>query len=283
VFVILLGIDGGLSQRFVMKRTPIKWNCLLAGAALVILSSNPPAPCQTDQKVHAPQRAQTKWQRPRFSEFEQERLHMVNSQIARHRPAVRSAAVLEAMRQVPRHLFVSSHLKRVAHADRPLPIGYGQTISQPYIVALMTEALEVQPGAKILEIGTGSGYQAAVISELTPSVFTIEIIHALGEKARLRFQNLGYGSVQVRIGDGYFGWPEEAPFDGIIVTCAAGHIPPPLIKQLRPGGRMVIPVGGTYQVQRLMVVTKDNQGTVQTQELLPVVFVPMTGSIQKRP
>ncbi len=146
----------------------------------------------------------------------------------------------------------------------------------------MTEALEVKPGAKLLEIGTGSGYQAAVLSELTPNVFTMEIIRALGEKARLRLQNLGYESIKVRIGDGYFGWPEEAPFDGIIVTCAAGHIPPPLIKQLRPGGRMVIPVGGTYQVQRLMVVTKDNQGTVRTQELLPVVFVPMTGAVQDR-
>jgi protein-L-isoaspartate(D-aspartate) O-methyltransferase len=209
---------------------------------------------------------------------------MVDKQIARHRPTVRSGAVLEAMRQVPRHLFVPSQLRRMAlaYADRPLPIGHGQTISQPYIVALMTEALEVKPNAKILEIGTGSGYQAAVLSELTPAVFTMEIIHALGEKARMRLQSLGYESVKVRIGDGYFGWSEEAPFDGIIVTCAAGHIPPPLVKQLSPGGRMVIPLGGTYQVQRLVVVTKDTQGTVRTQELLPVVFVPMTGAVQGR-
>jgi protein-L-isoaspartate(D-aspartate) O-methyltransferase len=220
----------------------------------------------------------TTWKPPRFSEFREERLQMVDNQIARHRPKVQSYSVLEAMRQVPRHLFVPSKLQRVAHADRPLPIGYGQTISQPYIVALMTEALEVEPGGKILEIGTGSGYQAAILSELTPRVFTLEIIHALGKEAGLRLQSLGYDAVKARIGDGYFGWPEEAPFDGIIVTCAAGHIPPPLIEQLRPGGRMVIPVGETYQVQRLMVLTKDGRGAVRTQELLPVVFVPMTGA-----
>jgi protein-L-isoaspartate(D-aspartate) O-methyltransferase len=147
----------------------------------------------------------------------------------------------------------------------------------------MTEALEMKLGAKLLEIGTGSGYQAAVLSELTPRVFTMEIISALGNEARQRLQELGYHTINVRIGDGYFGWPEEAPFDGIIVTCAAGHIPPPLIAQLREGGRMVIPVGGVYQIQRLMVVTKDKQGKVRTRELLPVRFVPMTGAIQTKP
>ncbi|MBW2580617.1 MAG: protein-L-isoaspartate(D-aspartate) O-methyltransferase, partial [Deltaproteobacteria bacterium] len=185
---------------------------------------------------------------------------MVQSQMVHRSPGVRDRAVLEAMRQVPRHLFVPWALKRAAYADRPLPIGHGQTISQPYIVALMTEALEMKPGAKVLEIGTGSGYQAAVLSEQTSSVFTMEIIGALGNNARERLQKLGYSTVKVRVGDGYFGWPDEAPFDGIIVTCAAGHIPPPLIAQLREGGRMVIPVGGVYEVQRLMVVTKDNKG-----------------------
>jgi protein-L-isoaspartate(D-aspartate) O-methyltransferase len=207
---------------------------------------------------------------------------MVQNQIVRHRPAVRNQAVLEAMRQVPRHLFVPTYLESAAYADRPLPIGHGQTISQPYIVAFMTEALEIEPGAKILEIGTGSGYQAAVLSELTPRVFTMEIIHTLGKEAGERLQKLGYRTVKARIGDGYYGWPEEAPFDGIIVTCAAGHIPPPLLTQLRPGGRMVIPVGSTFQVQRLMVVSKSNQGKVLSKELLPVLFVPMTGVIQKR-
>ena len=179
-----------------MKRTRIKWILLLASVALGILiwvlSSRPPALSQNEQKVSALQLAETSWQRPRFSEFLQERRHMVERQIARHPPAVQSGAVLDAMRQVPRHLFVSSRLQDVAYADRPLPIGHGQTISQPYIVALMTEALKVKPGAKILEIGTGSGYQAAVLSELTPSVYTIEIIHALGEKARKRFKSLVY-------------------------------------------------------------------------------------------
>ena len=269
-----------------MQLPHIKPVAMIAGIALSVLiltlSPGPAALSQSDQETQPPQPAETSWKRPRFSEFRQDRLMMVDSQIARHRPAVRNGAVLEAMRQVPRHLFVPSNLQRVAYSDRPLPIGYGQTISQPYIVALMTETLEMEPGAKVLEVGTGSGYQAAVLSELTSKVFTMEIIRALGEQARRRLQSLGYESVKVRIGDGYFGWPEEAPFDGIIVTAAAGHIPAPLIKQLRPGGRMVIPVGGIYQVQRLMVVTKDDQGTVQTQELLPVVFVPMTGAVQKR-
>ncbi len=256
--------------------------CIALGFLVPGLLLEPAPLCQTVHKAQSQQQVVTTSKPPRFSEFREERLLMVDNQIARHRPEVRSDAVLEAMRQVPRHLFVPSNLQRVAHADRPLPIGYGQTISQPYVVALMTEALEVVPGGKILEIGTGSGYQAAILSELTPEVFTLEIIHALGKEAGLRLLSLGYESVKARIGDGYFGWPEEAPFDGIIVTCAAGHIPPPLIEQLRPGGRMVIPVGETYQVQRLMVVTKDSRGTVRTQELLPVVFVPMTGAVQNQ-
>jgi protein-L-isoaspartate(D-aspartate) O-methyltransferase len=227
--------------------------------------------------------AETNWRPPRFSERSQDRDEMVRSQLRRYSPGVRSDAVLEAMRQVPRHLFVAPDLQRVAYADRPLPIGYGQTISQPYIVALMTEALQLKAGGKVLEIGTGSGYQAAVLSELTPKVFTIEIIRALGDEALERLKRLGYPTVQVRVGDGYFGWSEEAPFDGIIVTCAAGHVPPPLVDQLRPGGRMVIPIGGIHEVQRLMVVSKNERGTVQTKELLPVLFVPMTGAIHKNP
>jgi protein-L-isoaspartate(D-aspartate) O-methyltransferase len=208
---------------------------------------------------------------------------MVRTQIAVHQPPVRNQAVLQAMRRVPRHLFVPRLWRRVAYADRPLPIGHGQTISQPYIVALMTQLLEVEPGAKLLEVGTGSGYQAAVLSELTPHVFTVEIIRDLGEEARQRLHTLGYRTVKARTADGYFGWQEEAPFDGIIVTCAAGHVPPPLLAQLREGGRMVIPVGGVFQVQRLMVVTKDEEGKIKTREVLPVRFVPMTGAIQGRP
>ncbi len=254
---------------------------LMAIFFLLIYSAPSPVLSQGKDKVQSSDATKKSWTRPRFSEHPEERAHMVQTQMVQRRPAIRDTTVLEAMRQVPRHLFVPWALKRAAHADRPLPIGHGQTISQPYIVALMTEALEMKPGAKVLEIGTGSGYQAAVLSEQTPSVFTMEIIGALGNNARERLQKLGYSTVKVRVGDGYFGWPEEAPFDGIIVTCAAGHIPPPLIAQLREGGRMVIPVGGVYEVQRLMVVTKDNQGKVRTRELLPVRFVPMTGTVQK--
>jgi protein-L-isoaspartate(D-aspartate) O-methyltransferase len=254
---------------------------LMAIFFLLIYSAQSPVLSQGKDKGQSSDAADKSWTRPRFPEHPKERAHMVQTQMIERSPTIRDTTVLEAMRQVPRHLFVPWALQRSAHADHPLPIGHGQTISQPYIVALMTEALEMKPGAKVLEIGTGSGYQAAVLSELTPRVFTMEIISALGNEARQRMQKLGYHTIRVRIGDGYFGWPEEAPFDGIIVTCAAGHIPPPLIAQLREGGRMVIPVGGVYQVQRLMVVTKDNEGKVRTRELLPVRFVPMTGAVQK--
>jgi protein-L-isoaspartate(D-aspartate) O-methyltransferase len=254
---------------------------LIVSLLFLVCSLLTPALSQGDENVQSPDPAEKNWTPPRFSEYHRKRSLMVQSQMIHRSPGVRDRAVLEAMRQVPRHLFVPRSLKRLAYADHPLPIGHGQTISQPYIVALMTEALEMKPGAKVLEIGTGSGYQAAVLSELTPRVFSMEIIGALGNEAQERLQNIGYSTVKVRVGDGYFGWPEEAPFDGIIVTCAAGHIPPPLIAQLREGGRMVIPVGGVYQVQRLVVVTKDNQGKVRTRELLPVRFVPMTGAVQK--
>jgi len=253
----------------------------IAVTALVSpLCSAGPARPAADRPAGA---ADSDWHPPRFPERLQEREEMVRSQLRGYSPGVQSDAVLEAMRQVPRHLFVGSGLQRAAYADQPLPIGYGQTISQPYIVALMTEALQLKAGAKVLEIGTGSGYQAAVLSEFTARVFTIEIIHALAEDARQRLQRLGYHTVRVRIGDGYFGWSEEAPFDGIIVTCAAGHVPPPLVDQLRPGGRMVIPIGGIHEIQRLMVVSKNERGAVQTKELLPVLFVPMTGAIEKKP
>ena len=188
-----------------------------------------------------------------------------------------SAPVLAAMGRVERHEFVPEALRHRAYEDRPLPIGYGQTISQPYIVALMTDLLEPAPGARLLEVGTGSGYQAAVLAELGLEVYTIEIVPELGEQAAARLKRLGYGTAATRVGDGYNGWPEGAPFDGIVVTAAAGHVPPPLIAQLKPGGRMVIPVGPAFMVQQLVLVTKAKDGTLRTRQLLPVRFVPLTG------
>ncbi|MBA3564008.1 MAG: protein-L-isoaspartate(D-aspartate) O-methyltransferase [Gammaproteobacteria bacterium] len=187
------------------------------------------------------------------------------------------AAVLEAMRSVPRHRFVPDDEVEHAYENRPLPIGHGQTISQPYIVAIMTDLLEPAPEHKVLEVGTGSGYQAAVLAEIVESVHSIEIIEPLGESARRRLEKLGHDNVQVRVGDGYYGWPEGAPYDGIVVTAVASHVPPPLLQQLKPGGRMIIPVGSRFLTQQLVLVEKAADGTVTTQQILPVRFVPLTG------
>lgn len=184
--------------------------------------------------------------------------------------------VLDAMRSIPREEFVPDDLRQFAYDDRPLPIGYGQTISQPFMVALMTDLLDVGEGDKVLEIGTGSGYQAAVLSPLVSEVYTIEIVPGLGESATQRLTELGFDNVKTMIADGYFGWPEAGPFDGIIVTAAATQIPPPLIEQLIPGGRMVIPVGGPFAAQQLMLVEKHEDQSVTTRQLLPVRFVPFT-------
>jgi protein-L-isoaspartate(D-aspartate) O-methyltransferase len=188
-----------------------------------------------------------------------------------------SSHVIGAMGKVPRHEFVPAHLRRSAYENRPLPIGYGQTISQPYIVALMTDLLDVDEDDVVLEIGTGSGYQAAILAELAKKIYTIEIVGELGEQAKGRLKHLGYLNVEVRVGDGYYGWEEHAPFDGIIVTAAASHIPPPLIKQLNPGARMIIPVGSPFMTQQLMLVKKEKDGTIKTKQMLPVIFVPLTG------
>ncbi len=184
--------------------------------------------------------------------------------------------VLEVMERTPRHLFVPQRLREEAYADRPLPIGYGQTISQPFIVALMTDLLAVEPDDVVLEVGTGSGYQAAVLAPLVRRVCSIEIIPPLGRAAAERLSEGGYANIETRIGDGYYGWPECGPFDGIVVTAAASHVPPPLIEQLRPGGRMVIPVGGPFTTQRLMLVEKQAEGRITTRQLLAVAFVPLT-------
>jgi len=188
-----------------------------------------------------------------------------------------SAAVLEVMAATPRHRFVPKLVEALAYRDGPLPIGFGQTISQPFIVALMTELANPRPDSVVLEIGTGSGYQAAVLSPLVKTVCTIEIVPELGKAAAARLKELGHANVRAKVGDGYFGWPECGPFDAILVTAAAGHVPPPLVGQLKPGGRMVIPVGGPYSHQFLTLVDKAADGTVATRQVLTVRFVPLTG------
>ncbi len=188
-----------------------------------------------------------------------------------------SAAVLESLNTVPRHSLVPADQRRYAYANRPLPIGYGQTISQPYIVALMTELLEPEAGDVVLEVGTGSGYQAAVLAELVDHVYTIEIIEALAKRAGNDLAALGYANVTTRLGDGYYGWEDKAPFDAIIVTAAASHVPPPLVDQLKPGGRMVIPVGSSFMTQLLLLIEKTPAGETITRQIAAVRFVPLTG------
>ena len=186
--------------------------------------------------------------------------------------------VMQALAKVPRHRFVPESQLRFAYQNRPLPIGHGQTISQPYIVAIMTDLLKLRSGDRVLEIGTGSGYQAAVLAELVKQVYSIEIIEPLGKRAGGLLNQLGYDNITTRIGDGYYGWESHAPFDAIIVTAAADHIPPPLIAQLKPGGRMMIPVGSRFMTQQLVIVEKDLGNQVTTRLILPVRFVPLTGA-----
>jgi protein-L-isoaspartate(D-aspartate) O-methyltransferase len=232
--------------------------------------------------------ATTAGQTPQTEEqFTRAREQMVRTQIASRpafdaAPVVRDRRVLDAMRKVPRHKFVPPELAARAYGDHPLPIGHGQTISQPYIVAIMTELARPQPQQRALEIGTGSGYQAAVLSELVAEVYTIELLEPLGASARGRLKALGYANVTVRIGDGYKGWPEKAPFDLILVTAGAPFIPPALIEQLAPGGRMVIPVGAEWSNQVLKLLTKDKNGKVRTEDIMGVRFVPLVPGEKKK-
>jgi len=213
----------------------------------------------------------------RKSDFERLRGKMVEQQLIPRDIIDRD--VLQAMRAVPRHLFVPETYRDQAYHDGPLPIAEGQTISQPYIVAIMTELLQIDSTSKVLEIGTGSGYQAAVLAEISDSVYSIEIITKLARRADSLLDSLGYIAVQVRAGDGYKGWPEAAPFDAIIVTAAAPRIPQPLVDQLKPGGRMVIPVGEFSQ--ELMLITRDEDEVIK-KNIIPVRFVPMTGEVQEK-
>jgi protein-L-isoaspartate(D-aspartate) O-methyltransferase len=199
---------------------------------------------------------------------------MVREQIESR--GITNARVLAAMGKVPRHEFVPEHLADAAYEDHPLPIGYSQTISQPYIVALMTELLQLQLGARVLEVGTGSGYQAAILAEVGAQVYSIEILEPLAKASAELLQRLGYTSVQVKRDDGYLGWPEHAPYDAIVVTAAAEHVPPPLVEQLKKGGRLVIPVDDGQARQTLLLVEKSADGTVTTHAVAPVMFVPLT-------
>ncbi len=204
---------------------------------------------------------------------QRERHNMVTRQIESR--GIRDHRVVRAMRRVPRHSFVPSYRQRQAYDDTPIPIGYGQTISQPYIVAYMTEVIALESEHRVLEIGTGSGYQAAVLAEIVSEVYSIEIIPELAQTAERVINELEYTNIQVKQGDGYYGWEEEAPFDAIVVTAAAEHIPPPLLAQLKDGGKMIIPVGSPFMVQNLMLVEKKGE-SITTTSLMPVRFVPFT-------
>jgi protein-L-isoaspartate(D-aspartate) O-methyltransferase len=210
---------------------------------------------------------------PQPQDIQRERRQMVEKQIEAR--GIRNARVLEAMRTVPRHEFVADAYKDSAYSDSPLPTSHGQTISQPYIVALMTELADPKAEHRVLEVGTGSGYQAAILSGLVRDVYSIELVPELASSARERLDRLGYKNIQVRQGDGYLGWPQAAPFDSILVTAGATDIPQPLVSQLKPGGRMIIPVGDSLEDQVLKVVEKDAAGKVSTRDVIPVRFVPL--------
>jgi len=210
--------------------------------------------------------------------YEEKRREMVQNDLAGR--GIEDDRVLNAMLKIPRHLFVPDLERWAAYSDHALPIGEGQTISQPYVVALMTEALELKPGDRVLEIGTGSGYQAAVLAEITADVYTIEIRETLAKDAEKLLQDLGYKNISIKHADGYFGWKEHAPFDAIIITAAANHIPPPLIKQLKEGGRLILPLGSTTYYQMLTIGTKKN-GKLKLKQIAAVAFVPMIGEMVK--
>ena len=209
--------------------------------------------------------------------YREQRRAMVDLIVSR---GVKDSATLAAMRAVPRHEYVPSDSRRYAYEDHPIPIGYGQTISQPYIVAFMTEILHPAPGMKVLEVGTGSGYQASILGQIGADVYTIEIFEILETSARERLGRLGFDQVKIRHADGHFGWADAAPFDAVIVTAAAGFIPPALVEQLKPGGRMIIPVGSVHGIQNLILVLKDESGDIRTRNLLPVRFVPMLSDLR---
>jgi protein-L-isoaspartate(D-aspartate) O-methyltransferase len=240
-------------------------NCLLAAFGALMPSLADTARAQAQDSFEAPRKRMVE----EIAELARETRHETGR-------AGLSERVMEAMARVPRHEFVPAVERRNAYANRPLPIGMGQTISQPFIVALMTDLMEIKPGDRVLEIGTGSGYQAAVLAELAGMVYTVEIVESLAREARERLARLGYRNVATRVGDGYLGWPEEAQFDAVMVTAAPREVPQALIDQLKPGGRLVVPVGGQAAGQSLLVVEKQPDGRVTRRTVLAVRFVPLT-------
>ena len=265
-----------MPNRIRKKNKYSSFSCVLAVlSACILLSCCEKKP--ESEPVSKPQQAEAvdsaDRTRPPLDERFEERRRMVNH--IRDVYGFDDKKVLDAMMNVPRHWFVRESEQSLAYADTPLPIGYDQTISQPFIVAFMTSLLELDETKKVLEVGTGSGYQAAILAELTPHVYTIEIIEPLGRTAKIRLKEHGFKTVEVRIGDGYKGWPAQQPFDAIIATCAPDHVPPALIEQLKPSGKMIIPVGRTFGVQNLVLLTKDEQGRVTRKSVMPVRFVPM--------
>ena len=241
------------------------------------LASDAPEAAERIEDANEPSRPDHS--HPAFAERVEERKRMVTRQIEWRQ--VRDPNVLKAMRTVPRHAFMRPGDQRYAYLDTPWSIGEGQTISQPYIVAFMTEALKLDPNSRVLEIGTGSGYQAAVCGEIAREVYSIEIVESLARSAARKLKKLGYGNVFVKAGDGFYGWPEKAPFDAIIGTAAAVRIPPALIRQLKTGGRMILPVENESGFQYLILLTKDERGKLHKKNVMPVRFVPMTGDVRK--
>jgi protein-L-isoaspartate(D-aspartate) O-methyltransferase len=276
----------GASRRVVLSAIAVAVLAIL-GSAFLLMSGDKgdqddsvPGDANESERERDKQEPATEVEPTGNDEYAEDRSRMVKTQI-RSRD-VRDPDVLTAMNTVPRHLFVPDHQVPYAYEDRPLPIGYGQTISQPYIVAVMTEELNLQPGkSRALEVGTGSGYQAAVLAQICSEVFSVEIIPELAQSAATTLETLGYSNVQVRNSDGYYGWEENAPYDAIIVTCAASHIPPSLIEQLADGGRLVLPLGSPYSWQTLTIIEKSDGETKLTYSF-PVVFVPMTGEIEEQ-
>jgi protein-L-isoaspartate(D-aspartate) O-methyltransferase len=247
-----------------MTMIPVRWRpTLLLCALAVFFVSGAPNVFGDDE-----------YSRKRAQMIQVIEAHLRGTPLERHGEAF-DQRVLDVMGRTPRHLFVPEAERDAAYADRPMPIGYGQTISQPFIVAFMTHMLKPAPDDVVLEVGTGSGYQAAVLAPLVRRVCTIEIIPELGESARQRLEEQGYNNVRTRIGDGYYGWEDCGPFDGIVVTAAGNHLPPPLIEQLKPDGRLIMPVGGPFVMQHLVLATKGADERLYTRNLLPVVFVPL--------